>query len=174
MSTIGRGAGHGDGFLQRRDLHLHVDGERLVDDDADVLALDGVEAGQLEVDAVDAGRQREEAEATVAAGYLHLRLNQRRAGSRHGHAWQHGAGVVGDDSIDTAAEFLCESGRCHRQQRYAQAEHGQPVQPHSFSSNQLKRVNANAKVRMRTRPNSEDKQHICTGRMVDPQGRECK
>ena len=154
-----RGAGHGDGFLQRRDLHLHVDGERLVDDDAHVLPLDRVETGQLEVDRVDARRQRQEAEAAVAAGDLHLRLNQRRAGSRHGHARQHGAGVVGDGSVDTAAEFLCERGRCDRQQRDAQAEHGQPVQPHYSSSNQLKRVNANEVQRIRTHPERGENAH---------------
>ncbi len=121
-----RGAGDGDGFLQRRDLQLHVDRQRLVDDDANVLALDRVEAGELEVDRVDARRQRQEAVAAVAAGDLYLRLNQRRAGSRDGDARQHGAGVVRDGTIDTAAEFLCESGRCrsdssitHRQTRSA-------------------------------------------------------
>ena len=40
---------------------LLVDAERLVDDDADALALHGLEAGELEVHRVDAGRQRQEA-----------------------------------------------------------------------------------------------------------------
>ena len=103
--------------------------QRLVDDDADALALDGLEAGQLEVDVVDAGRQREEAVRAVGAGDLHLRLNQRGAGRRDGDARQHGAGVVGDGAVDTAAEFLCTGG-IDPGEGQAQAEQQRLVQPH--------------------------------------------
>ena len=107
-----RFAGDRHRLLQRRDLQLLIDGQRLVDDDADAFALDGLEAGELEVDVVDAGRQRQEPVVAVGAGDLHLRLNQRRAGGRHGDAGQHGAGVVGDRAVDTAAEILRAGGRC--------------------------------------------------------------
>ena len=102
-----RRAGDRDRLLQRGDLQLLIDGQRLVDDDANALALDGLEAGELEVDVVDAWRQREEAIGAVGAGDLHLRLNQRGAGCGDGDAGQHGAGVVGHGAVDTAAEILC-------------------------------------------------------------------
>ena len=93
-----------------------------------------------------------QAARAIGARHLHLRLNQRRARSRYGHAWQHGAGVVSHGSIDTAAEFLCESGCCYRKQHRAQAKHGQPVQPHfDRSSNKLRFENNNRKRGLRLR-----------------------
>jgi hypothetical protein len=56
-----------------------IDGQRLVDDDANAFAFDVLEAGELKGDVVDARWQCQEAVRAVGAGHLHLRLDQRWA-----------------------------------------------------------------------------------------------
>ena len=130
-----RVAGHGDGFLQRGDLHLHVDGERLVDHDAHVLPLHLLEAGEIEVDLIDARRQRQESVRTISAGHLHLRLNEGRPACRHGDAGQHCAGVIGHGAVDAAPEFLCPRVcAAHHERDEHGARHHQVPQLHRLSS----------------------------------------
>ncbi len=150
-------AGHGDRFLERRHVQLLIDGQGLVDDDAHAFALEVLEAGQFERNLVHARRQGDEAISAVDAGGLHLGLDERRACGGHRDTRQNRAGVIRHCAVDSASKILCESGRCDRQQRDAQAVHGQPVQPHYSSSNQLKRVNANEKQHVRTRHKVMDK-----------------
>ena len=135
-------AGDGDGFLQRGDLELLVDAEGLVDDDADAFALHGLEAGELEVDRVDTGRQRLEAVRAVAARDLHLGLDERRARRGDGDTRQNGAGVVGDGAVDSPAEVLRRGGKHAEEQRRQTQDRTCRLQPHGHPS----RVRAHARL----------------------------
>ena len=113
-----RRTGNGHRFLELADRELGVDrgGERRRQRDA--LALDGAEAGQAKRHGVLAGP---EIDNPVAAGVVGdggaCSLDQRRAGSLHGDARQHGAGRIPDNSGDGA---LRVGWRGHREQSHDQ------------------------------------------------------
>ena len=108
-------------FLNGRDRQLLVDLGREADADDDALADDRLEAGQLELHRVGADRNQRETEASGFAARRRLRLDERRAGQRHGCTWQHSAGVVGDSARDFTGLDLRQ--RRHRTHQYGQ--HGQ-------------------------------------------------
>ncbi len=92
------------------------------------------EAGQLEVQVVDAGRQRQEAVVARCARDLHLRLDQRRTRDGHRDAGQHRAGVVRHRAVDTATEVLRRHWQ--RAQQHCRQTQDQTcrLQPHGHPS----------------------------------------
>jgi hypothetical protein len=76
-----------------------------------------LKTGELEGQLVNARWQRLEAEAAVGLGDLHLRLNQRRAGRRHGDARQYRAGVIGERAVDATPEILSHGRAACREHR---------------------------------------------------------
>ena len=74
---------------------------------------------ELVVQRVDADGKRREPVLPLLVADRRLHAHERRARRRHRHTGQHGAGVVGDRSVDTAGRLrrLRESTRTARTQR---------------------------------------------------------
>ena len=100
-STVGDEP-HRDRFLQRRQLHRRVDGDRLPDRHDDVVAHQRRKARELERERVGAGRDRGKAVDAAIVRHRRRRAHDGRAGQRDGDAGQHGSLVVGNLAYELA------------------------------------------------------------------------
>ena len=101
-------AGDRDGLLQRRHFQLAVDRHRRAGAEVDAFDVQRGEAGQLELDRVDAAReQREAVDALLVGDRGAGAADQVRAGDRYGDAGQRAATAVGRSSRDVAGRALC-------------------------------------------------------------------
>ena len=137
----GRLARHRHGLFEGGDVELPIDRQRLADDDADAVALEGTEAGEFERQLVESCGQGDQAIRTVVAGHGDLGLDQGRAGGRDRDARQDGAAAIGDRAVDAAAEVLRAGGRGQGKRTKHGPEHAVNGGPHRQSSSTTHRTN---------------------------------
>ena len=94
-------SGHRDRLFERADLEIRVRGHRDAAGHFQTLAHDGVEAGQRERDAVDAGTKIDDVEAPLVVGDGRSDLfDEHRARSLDGDAGEHAARFVARDAVN--------------------------------------------------------------------------
>src|SRR6185369_8684718 len=102
------------------------------DEDGDVLTLDGLEAGEFDLDDVGPGRQRRKSVYTTGVrGGGHLSRDERRTRNGDCGTGQHGALLISDMHQNAAGLYLRECGRTDAKAQCGRRERCDPPTRHS-------------------------------------------